>query len=158
MKLTRQRMEWWEQKGEGGKGMKWQRKEEENKEVIKFDFFCIHCQLVALRGNESRVHFLVTVVREISRDSACFYLRNNEEAYSTPAAGTLLNPPSLCLNKKKRCDGLSCFKIRQHRGLVCRKKVTWDSELQVRRALAGWGFLRWSSAAEEHINVATMSS
>lgn len=35
-----------------------------------------------LRGSESRVHFLVTVVRKISRDWACFYLKNNEERVS----------------------------------------------------------------------------
>ena len=39
----------------------------------------IHCKLVALRGSKSAVHFPVTIVREISRGWACFYLRNNEE-------------------------------------------------------------------------------
>lgn len=34
---------------------------------------------MALRGSDSGVHFLVTVVREISGGWACFYLRNNEE-------------------------------------------------------------------------------
>ena len=39
----------------------------------------VHCKLVALRGSKSAVHFPVTIVREISRGWACFYLRNNEE-------------------------------------------------------------------------------
>lgn len=40
---------------------------------------------MALRGGEGRVHFLVTVVREISADWACFYLRNNEaRVYTKP--------------------------------------------------------------------------
>lgn len=65
--------------GEGGKVNERTWKEEQNKNVIALVRTNLIYATSTFEAQQKQVHFLVTVVGEISSERACFYSGNNEE-------------------------------------------------------------------------------